>query len=155
MVGHGVEIPTGGRPAAKIGGQPPDGIVIEGGGGYCFEEKVVVHDVEGLGKIQRHRGRAVGGFGPVETGCNLVGEGEEGGGGGAVPSESMLGVRRLQVVGEAGEEEALQDFDGGAEEGNGTVGGGEATGFVGFGDGNKVGLLPYCRYGSTIEGEVI
>ena len=44
-----------------------------------------------------------GGVGVIKTGYNLVGKGEEGGGGGAVPSESMLGVRRLLVVGEAGE----------------------------------------------------
>ena len=45
----------------KIGGQPPEGIMIDSGGGYCFEEKVVVHDVECVGKIQQHCGRAVEG----------------------------------------------------------------------------------------------
>ena len=122
VVGHGVVIPTGGRPATEIGSQPPDGIMVKGGCAYCFDEEIVVHDVEGLGKVQRHRGRAEWGFGFVEPGCNLVGEGEEGGGGGAVPSETMLGVRRLQVVGETGKEEPLQDLNGGAEEGNGAVG---------------------------------
>ena len=35
------------------------------------------------------------------------------------------------------------------------AGGREGAGLVGFDDGNKVGLLPYCRDGSTIVGEVI
>ena len=46
--GSGLVVPTGGRTATQIGGQPPDGIVIEGGVGDGGEEFGVVHDVKGL-----------------------------------------------------------------------------------------------------------
>ena len=47
----------------------------------------------------------------VETGGYLVDEGEEGGGGGAGRSESVLGFREGEMVGELGEEESLKDLD--------------------------------------------
>ena len=45
-----------------------------------------------------------------------MGQGEEGGGGGSVLSEAMLGFRKGQVEVEVGEEESLQDFGRRAEE---------------------------------------
>ena len=66
----------------------------------------------------------------------------------------MLGIRDWEVVGELGEEESFEDFGCGTEEGNRTVGGGQVTGFVGFGDRGDVGMLPYGWYGSAIEGVV-
>ena len=47
----------------------------------------------------------------VETGSYLVDEREEGGGGGAGRSESVLGFREGEVVGELGEEESLEDLN--------------------------------------------
>ena len=90
----------------------------------------------------------------VKPGGYLVGKGEEGGGGGTGLSEAVLGLREGEMVGELGEEEPLEDLYSGTEEGDGTVGGGQVAGFVGFGDGDDVGMLPYSWYGSSIEGVV-
>ena len=90
----------------------------------------------------------------IETGGYLVGEGEEGGGGGTGLSETMLGLREGEVVGELGKEESLEDLNCGTKEGDGTVGGGQVAGLIGFGDGDDVGVLPYGGYGSSIEGVV-
>ena len=49
LFGCGLGIPTGGRPTPEVCGQPPDGIVGEGGVGYGLEEFGVVHDVKGFG----------------------------------------------------------------------------------------------------------
>ena len=84
----------------------------------------------------------------------MVGKGEEGCGGGTGRSESVLGLREGEVVGELGEEQPLENLDCGTEEGDGTVGGRQVAGFVGLGDGDDVGMLPYGRYGSSIEGVV-
>ena len=94
------------------------------------------------------------GFGSIEVGGYLVGEREEGSGSGAGGSETVLGFRNWKVVGELGEEESFEDFGCGTEEGDGAVGGGQVTGFVGFGDGDDVGMLPYGWYGSAVEGVV-
>ena len=66
----------------------------------------------------------------------------------------MLGFRNWKVVGELGEEKSLKDFSCGTEEGDGAIGRGQVARFVGFGDGDDVGLLPYVWYGSAVEGVV-
>ena len=90
----------------------------------------------------------------VKTGGYLVGEGKECGGGGAGPSEAVLGFREGELVGDLGKEESLEDLNCGTKEGDGTVGVGQVSGFIGLGDGDDVGMLPYGGYGSSIEGVV-
>ena len=59
-----------------------------------------------------------------------MGKGEECGGGGPVETETMLSGRNWEVVIEFWKQEAFQDFDSGAEEGDSGVGeeGGEEGG---------------------------
>ena len=57
----------------------------------------------------------------IEPRGYLVGEWEEGRGGGTGRSETVLGFREGEVVGELGKEESLKDLDCGTEEGDGSV----------------------------------
>ena len=54
----------------------------------------------------------------------------------------MLGFGQGEARLEVGEDKTLQHFDGGRQEGNGSVGGALAVGFSGFGDGDYYGLSP-------------
>ena len=78
----------------------------------------------------------------VETPRDGFGDGEEGGGGGPGCPETMLGLGQGQAGLEVGEDESLEDFDGGREEGNWPIGRALAVGFAGFGNGDDDGLSP-------------
>ena len=52
------------------------------------------------------------------------------------------------------EDQPLQDLGGGAEERDGAVRGGEFAGFLGFGDGDDVGVFPDGWNAATIEGMI-
>ena len=60
-------------------------------------------------------------MGLVETCGYEVGQGEEGGGGGALLAKAVLGFGWREVVGEAGEEESLQDLGCRPEERDGAI----------------------------------
>ena len=85
------------------------------------EELVVVDRVEGLREIDGQRHGTVGGFLLVETPGNLLGEWEEGRGGGALGTEPMLRLSDREVQMQAGKEEPLQDLHCRAEERDGAV----------------------------------
>ena len=62
----------------------------------------------------------MGWSGLVEAQGHLVGEGKEGSGGGVVGAEAVLGGGKGEGI-KFREEESFEDFDGGAQEGDGTV----------------------------------
>ena len=81
--------------------------------------------------------------------------GEEGGNGGMVRGETVLGGRVRKRGGEEREKKTFKDFRGGTEKGDGAVRGGKGGGFTGFEDREDVGSFPDSREGSEINGEVI
>ena len=80
----------------------------------------------------------------VKTKGYVLCEGEEGGGGGVVGSEAMLG-RGDWEEGKFWEKKSLQDLDGGAEEGDGTVTGAGVWLFARLQHRDNGSMLPYGR----------
>ena len=68
----------------------------------------------------------------VKAPCDLVGKGEDDSGGGSVMTEAMLSGGKWEVVVQFWTQEAFQDFDSWAEEGNGSVAGTKPGKFAGL-----------------------
>ena len=99
--------------------------------------------IECLAEIYCHDGGAGWGFPLVETSGDGLGDGEEGGGGGSLGSETVLGVSEGEAVLKVREDKPLQHLDCGGEEGDWAVGGSLGVGFTGFWYGYDDGLAPY------------
>ena len=80
----------------------------------------------------------MGGPGLIEALGHLVYEGEEGSGGGAIASESVLVGRDGKSV-EFWKQKAFQNFGSGAEEGNWAVVGAKVGWFAGLNEGEDYG----------------
>ena len=80
--------------------------------------------------------------------------GEEGGNGGMVRGETVLGGRVRKRGGKEREKKTFEDFRGGTKEGNGAVRGRKGGVFTGFGDGEDQRVLPNCRKIAMLDSEV-
>ena len=110
--------------------------------------------IKRLTEIYCHDGGAGWGFPLVETSGDGLGDGEEGGGGGSLGSETVLGVGEGETGLQVWENESLQHLDCGGEEGDWAVGGSLGVGFPGFRYGYDDGLAPYCWEVGFCYGEV-
>ena len=111
--------------------------------------------VESFGKINRHGHRTVGGSGLVKAPGDLVGEGEEGSGGGPVGTETVLSGGNWEVAVEFWKQEPFQNFDSGAEEGDGSVAGAKPGKFAGLKQGDDGSGFPDGWDVGVIVGEVV
>ena len=84
-----------------------------------------------------------------------MGKGEECGGGGPVETETMLSGRNWEVVIEFWKQEAFQDFDSGAVEGDGSVAGTKPGRFAGLEQGDDDCGFPDGRNVGVLVGEVV
>ena len=81
----------------------------------------MIHGVKGFGEIHRHRHRAPGREVLVETSDDLVRQRQESSGGRPSLPEAMLAVIEMDVWLYEGKHQPLQDFRGGAQEGDRSV----------------------------------
>ena len=80
--------------------------------------------------------------------------GEEGGNGGMVRGETVLGGRVRKRGGEEREKKTFKDFRGGTEKGDGAVRSRKGGVFTGFGDGEDQCVLPNCGQIAMLDSEV-
>ena len=114
----------------------------------------MVDRVEGFAEVGRRHDSAGRWFPLVEAPSYLVGQRVEGGDGGMSRGEAMLVGRAGKVGKDEGTHEALKDFRGRAEEGNGPIRDAMVGGLIGFKDGENEGRFPDSGKGRMGGGKV-